>query len=120
MARALKYLLMPQRAHRVIVSSISDPPSRKTRELVVLRVAFVVPRAVDEVHNVADAVATDRESHRSLRSGQAVRHRRWDGHGSGFTADRLPRYLPSCSGQMRGLRRSSPLSLRPQALPSLG
>jgi hypothetical protein len=37
-----------------------------------------------------------------------------------FTAGRLPRYLPSCSGQMRGLRRSSPLSPRPQALPSLG
>ena len=37
-----------------------------------------------------------------------------------FTAGRLPRYLPSCSGQMRGLRRSSPLSPRPQALPSPG
>jgi hypothetical protein len=37
-----------------------------------------------------------------------------------FTAGRLPRYLPSCSGQMQGLRRSSPLSLRSQAPPSLG
>jgi hypothetical protein len=52
MARALKYLLMPQRAHRVVVSSAPVILHRKTRE--VLRVAFVVPRAVDEVHDVVD------------------------------------------------------------------
>src|SRR5215472_6855542 len=43
---------MPQRAHRVVVSSAPVILHRKTRELVVLRVAFVVPRAVDEVHDV--------------------------------------------------------------------
>src|SRR5262249_27781317 len=37
-----------------------------------------------------------------------------------FTAGHLPRYLPSCSGQTLGLRRSLPLSPRPPALPSLG
>src|SRR3977135_1237320 len=54
MARPLKHLLMPQRANGVVVSSAPVILHRETGELVVLRVAFVVLRAVDEVHDVVD------------------------------------------------------------------
>src|SRR3977135_2062230 len=60
MARPLKHLLMPQRAHRVVVSSAPVILHRETRELVVLRLAFVVPRAVDEVHDVVDLMVGGR------------------------------------------------------------
>src|SRR5215831_10159476 len=52
MARPLKHLLMPQRAHRVVVSGAPVILHREPRELVVLRVAFVMLRAVDEVHDI--------------------------------------------------------------------
>jgi hypothetical protein len=69
MARALNYLLMPQRAHRVVVSSAPVILHRKRRELVVLRVAFVVPRAVDEVHDVVDLTVSGRAELRLAGTG---------------------------------------------------
>src|SRR5262245_40728984 len=66
MARPLKHLFMPQRAHRVVVSSAPVLLHRETRELVVLRVALVVLRAVDEVHDVVDLMVGVRAQHLRL------------------------------------------------------
>ena len=60
MARPLKHLLMPQRAHRVVVSSAPVILHREPRELVVLRVALVMLRAVDEVHDVVELMVGGR------------------------------------------------------------
>src|SRR5215469_4295844 len=51
---------MPQRAHRVVVPSAPVIFHRETRELVVFRVAFVVLRAVDEVHDIVDLMVGGR------------------------------------------------------------
>src|SRR5262245_49933064 len=60
MAWPLEHLFMPQRAHRVVVASAPVVLHRETRELVVLRVAFVVLRAVDKVHDVVDLMVGGR------------------------------------------------------------
>src|SRR5215475_11726511 len=66
MARSLKHLLMPQRSHRVVESSAPVLLHRETRELVVLRVALVVLRAVDEVHDIVDLTVGNRAEHLRL------------------------------------------------------
>src|SRR5882672_5719444 len=73
-ARPLKHLLMPQRANGVVVSCAPVILHRETRELAVLRVAFVVLRAVDEVHDVVDLMVGGRAEHlRLLARFQIVR-----------------------------------------------
>src|ERR1700746_305924 len=59
MARPLKHFLMPQRAHRVVVSCAPVLLHRETRELVVLRVALVMLRTIDQVPDVVDLAIGD-------------------------------------------------------------
>src|SRR5690606_1230601 len=66
MARPFERLFMPKRAHRVVVSGAPVILHREARELVVLRMALVVPRAVDEVHDVVDLAVGDRAEHLRL------------------------------------------------------
>ena len=57
--RALQHLGVAQRAHGVVVAGAPMILHRQAGKLVVLRVAFVVLRAIDQVHDVVDVVIGD-------------------------------------------------------------
>src|SRR5262245_65919020 len=58
--RPLEHLLVPQRAHSVVIAGAPMLLHGQSREFVVLRVAFVVLGAIYQVHNAVDLPVGDR------------------------------------------------------------